>query len=128
MRLTTPYQFKVPEVDDNGAIVASAIEDTIDQLNDHTHDGITSALLPLNSVETQSQVVSSASWAVVEDVPDSFRATVTMPVGLEFDKTPPQLFNNDTGEMLLLTCNKLGTSSFEIFTWDDELEVKVVYR
>lgn len=126
MRVTT-YGFKVPELNDNGSVVADAIEDTIDQLDAHSHNGVNSVLLNLNAVVTQSQTISPSDWETVT-AGVKYRKAMTMPVGVEFDKNPPRFFHATTGSELLLSAAKTGTGAFEVFTWDNTLSVRVVYR
>lgn len=120
------YGYKVPQINDNGSVVADAIEDTIDQLALHAHDGITSAALSPNAVTTQEQTIEPADWELVST--GLYREAKTMPIGLEFNKTPPRFFRYDNGAELYLSYRRTDTGAFEVFTWDNSLKVRVVYR
>lgn len=123
---TTTYGYKVPEVNDNGAVVADAIEDTIDQLNLHAHDGVTSAALYPSAVTTQEQTILPAEWASVST--GLFVKAMAMPVGLLFNKTPPRFFHFDDGYELTLSYRRTADGAYQVFTWDNSLKVRVVYR
>src|SRR4051812_14800351 len=81
--------FKKPESGDDGSVWFPAMEDNIQQLNDHTHDGANSQKLSATSAESYLQSPAMA-WTDTGDGTGTFRSLVTMPVlltaaGLTFD-------------------------------------------
>lgn len=124
MRITS-YGYKVPEVGDNGSVVADAVEDSLDQVNSHSHDGLTSAALNLNAVVTQSQTLS-ASWT--PHATRGYYRDITLPSGVIYDKNPPRLLEGSTKGDVQLTMERLSDGTFRVYTWDSTLTLVVVYR
>ena len=118
--------FKLPEENDKGSVFFPALEDNIQQLNDHTHNGSNSNKLALTAVVTQSQTITAAGWASVAT--DKYRQQVSMPLNLSYDEVTVSFRHSVTGELLHLSHSKVSTTSFEVFTYDPTLEIKVVYR
>ncbi len=62
---TLTYGFQLPEDQDKGPIVFPALEQNIQQLNDHSHNGIDSATLDRLALDSIPQALSAASWSSV---------------------------------------------------------------
>lgn len=71
---TLTYGFKKPQVTDQGSIVFPALESNWQQVNDHNHDGVNSALLSPNSV-LPSQTGNAGKFLTTDGVNASW-ATV----------------------------------------------------
>ena len=54
MSTTLTYGLKKPESGDRGTSVFTDLEDNIDLLDDHNHDGVNSALIPSTSIAKES--------------------------------------------------------------------------
>ena len=118
--------FKLPEENDKGSVFFPALEDNIQQLNDHTHNGANSNKLALTAIVTQSQTVTAAGWASVAT--DKYRQQVSMPLNLSYDDVTITFRDSTTGAVLHLSHAKVSSTSFEVFTYDPTLELKVIYR
>lgn len=124
--ITLSNGFKLPEENDKGSVFFPALEDNIQQLNDHTHDGANSNKLALTAVVTQSQTLTAAGWTSVGT--DKYRQQVTMPVSLSYDDVTITFRHSTTGQVIHLSHAKVSATSFEVFTYNPSLELRVVYR
>ena len=106
--------FKLPETGDLGDVWFPAVEDNIQQLNDHTHNGTDSAKILSTGVEAQKVTVLIAAFA--DQGNGYWRATVTLPAGTDYDKM--QLIARDptTGEAVYLRHAKVSATSAYIYT------------
>ena len=81
--ITLSYGYLKPESGDKGNVFFPALEDDIQQLNDHTHDGITSAKLTSQSIIGVSDTILAAGWVLVSG--GTYRQVVTTPPSVTFD-------------------------------------------
>lgn len=122
--LTLTYGFKKPEDGDKGVIFWDVLADDIQQLNDHTHNGVNSSKLASSSVESVTQAVSSASW--VSAGGGTYYQNVTMPAGMEYDDHGIQV-RLTAGDIIYPTITKIGTSVFRVYINDNTQDLLVVY-
>lgn len=123
--LTLSYGYKKPQSNDKGPVVFPALEDNIQQLNDHTHDGTDSAKLPSSSVEAVTQAISAASWTLVSG--GLYKQTVTLPGGIDYDKISITIHDDATGHLLYLTIEKVSSSQYDVYINDNSLDLVAVY-
>lgn len=112
--LTLSKGFKLPEDGDFGDVWFDALEDDIQQLNDHTHDGSNSAKLASTAVETTHQTVTSGSFASQGD--GYYRATVSLPAGTDYDTLQIVCRDPSTGDTVYLRTAKLSDTQAYIYT------------
>ena len=125
MATTLSYGYIQPQNGDKGSTWFPALNDNISQLNDHVHDGITSALIPSTSIINGSVTILPASWVL--DVTGRYKQDVTVPAGYnmsDFSIT----FYLSTGEILVPSITKLSSTTFRIFTCDNTLSFVAVFR
>jgi hypothetical protein len=67
MSITLSYGYKKPQTGDKGSSWFPDLEHDIQQLNDHTHNGVTSAKIPTTNISPVKYVLSG-SWT--EDLPN----------------------------------------------------------
>ena len=123
--LTLSYGYKKPEDQDRGAVVFPALEDNIDRLNDHKHDGVDSAPLSAASVVASTSTLASGGWVFVAD--SIYKQVVTTPVGLTFDNTIKE-YLLDTGYTFHPTVRRLSSTQFEVYINDNSVAVTVTYK
>lgn len=123
--LTLTYGYKKPETQDLGPVVFPAMEDNIQRLNDHTHNGTNSAPLGASSVVPTFQTLSAGSWALVANA--IYKQTVSMPTGLVFENTSKE-YRLPDGTVFYPTVVRLSTTSYDIYTNDNSLAVTVAYK
>lgn len=125
MATTLSYGYVQPQNGDKGSVWFPALNDNIQQLNDHTHDGVTSALLPGTSVTSSSVTIAAAAW--VADGTGRYRQDVTVPSGYNMDSYSI-IFKLSTGEIILPSITRLSATSFRIFGPDNTLTYTAVFK
>lgn len=118
---TLSYGYKQPQNDDGGDLFFPAMQSNIQQLNDHVHDGLTSALIP-----TVSQAISHTTWVAVVGVPGLYSQVVTMPTGLLFAKVVIQL-RDSTGNVVENQIDAATSNTYTVFTNDNTLDLVAEY-
>lgn len=125
MATTLSYGFIQPQNGDKGSVWFPALNDNIQQLNDHTHDGVTSALLPSTSLTSGSVSIPAASWVL--DVTGRYKQDVTVPAGYNMDDYAI-IFKLSTGEIIVPSITRLTGTTFRIFGPDNTLTYTAVFR
>lgn len=123
--LTLTHGFKKPETGDKGPIVFPALEDNIQQLNDHDHDGANSEKLPSSAIDPLTQSVLAANWGA--SIGNGlFKQTITLPAALSYDTTGFHC-QLSSGDVVACTIEKVSASQYDIFTNDDTETLTVLY-
>jgi hypothetical protein len=123
MAITTlSYGYKKPSNPTTGDLFFPAMEDNIQQLNDHNHNGVNSA--PLSAF---IDVISSAGWTSAPQGGGVYRQAVTMPAGFDFDVCQIW-FKTTNGECLYPTVERIGSSSYYIYSNDNTADFQAYYR
>lgn len=122
---TLSYGYKKPQSGDNGSVFFPALEDNMQRLNDHNHDGVDSAILTTASLKVATQAISSASWSATSG--GTYRQNVTISGGLNYDEISIELRDAATGHPLLLTVEKIDTSHYYVYVNDNTLDLTAVY-
>ena len=120
------YGFKNPDNGDKGSVWFPALNFNIVQLNNHTHDGITSAQLAASSLVAGTVSIPSTSWALVST--GKYSQTVTVPSGFSMDGFNMQIRLASTGHYVYPTIEKVNASSFTIYTNDNTQTYTAVFR
>jgi hypothetical protein len=123
--LTLSFGFKKPETNDKGDIVFPALEDNIQQLNDHDHNGTNSKKLPSSSIEPLTATLASGSWVATTN--DRYRQLVTLPVSLTYDTTTIEA-RLSSGHVFLPTIEKVSATQFYLYINDNSENVTVLYK
>jgi len=106
--------FKLPDNGDFGDEWFPALEDNIQQLNDHTHNGTDSSKIASSAVEAVSSTILSGSF--VDQGNGYWRATLTLPTGTDYDKLHIIFRDPTTGEAVMLRHTKLSSSTAYVYT------------
>jgi len=106
--------YKQPETGDFGDIWFPSLEDNIQRLNDHTHDGNDSEKLTATS--TVGIIASILSGEFTVQGNGEFRALVSVPVGGEFDTMNIQFRDASTGEQVHLRHEKFSATQYYVYT------------
>lgn len=123
MSITLSKGYKKPEIGDREFY--TDLEDNIDRINDHNHDGVNSQLLNIEDFVKKTSTVLAAAWG--SDLGGStYRQTITMPLPLEFD-TSTIFVRTSTGSVIYPTILKTGTSAFSVTVNDNTLELVITY-
>jgi len=99
---TLSFGFKKPEDGDKGNIFFPALEDNIQQLNDHDHNGTNSKKIPSSSVEAVTETILAANW--IEITPDNlWQQQITVPSGIDLTKTALHFTGSVSGDKFNIT-------------------------
>ena len=127
--LTLSYGYYKMETGDRGAVWFPAIEDNFQRLNDHTHNGTDSALIPPSSIVKTAfkTVISGASWGV--DLGGStYRQTITVPAGVaEINNYLVQFYVTATGERVFLEVVRVSATTYYVYSNLSTLAVTALY-
>lgn len=123
--ITLSNGYQKPETNDKGPIVFPALEDNIDRLNGHNHDGTNSEKLTAQAITTVVQTVTSAGWALVSG--GRYKQTVTMPAGLDFDEVLIQV-RLTSGNIIYPTIEKVSDTEFDVYSIDNTIDYVVAYK
>ena len=120
---TLTYGLKNPENGDRGSVWFTALNDDIVQLDAHTHDGVSSALIPAKNISKGSVVTST--WT--SNGTGSFRQDLTVPTGYNMDDYSMTV--RITGsDIIMATIERLTSTTFRIYTLDNALAYTVIFR
>lgn len=122
--LTLSFGFKKPESGDRGDPLFTALEDNVQQLNDHNHDGANSSQLNSSAILPVSAALVSANWVLVAD--GIYKQTVTLPAAIPYDEAvfTCKLAN---GDIFYPTIEKVSSTQYDIFINDNSQDVTVLY-
>ncbi len=123
--VTLSYGYKKPASGDRGASFFTGMEDNIQRLNDHTHDGTNSAPLPAQSISGVPQSILAINW--VANGPTGFyRQLVTVPIGFDFDEVHISM-RLSTGEYVYPDIERVSDTQYYVYTLDNTLGYVAVY-
>lgn len=130
MSSTLTYGFVKPATGDKGSTFWGQLEDDLQQLNDHNHNGINSAKLSASSQEAVAQSVTSAGWANLSG--GLYRQTVTLPATLTsvagtYAKYNISFRNAADGSEMFLHKVQVTTTTFYVYCNDNTINLTVVY-
>lgn len=122
---TLSYGYVKPETGDRGTVFWPALEDNIQQINDHNHDGLNSAKLLSSAVTAVTQTVLAASWSAQGG--GTYKQTVTMPAGMAYDDYGIVVKLSVLGHVIYPTIEKVTATTYDIYINDNTLALKVLY-
>lgn len=117
---TLSFGYLKPDPGDTGDVFFPAMEVNIQKMNDHTHDGVSSALLAISQ-----QTILAAGWLPVGG--GLYRQSVTVPVGFQYD-TCVITFKLSTGEVFYPTVERINATQYFVYINDNTLDIVAYYR
>lgn len=112
--------YKKPSNPTTGDLWFPAMEDNIQLMNDHVHDGATGTFTPADTA-----TVSSGSWG--SDLGgSSYRQTITVPDSRNYDDVRIEV-RDSTGVMCYPTIEKINATTFYIYTNDNSKSYTISY-
>ena len=108
--ITLSNGYVVPEDGDFGDIWFDILENNIQRINDHTHNGVDSSPISSVSVQAFSGSIAEADFAVQAD--GRFRATTTVPAGGAFDTLQVIYRDPTTKEQMYLSYERASVTQF----------------
>lgn len=130
MSTVLSYGYVKPATGDTGASFWGQLENDIQQLNDHTHNGINSAILSSTSINPISDTTSivAANWLATSG--GTYRMVVTTPPSITFDSYGMQFTitnGTDIGTRIWPTITKISNTTYYIYSNDNTINVTVLY-
>jgi hypothetical protein len=119
---------KQPETGDRG--FWSDLEDDLEILNNHTHNGTDSEGISTKHIIKTTSLILSASWVAVSGQAGTFRQTMTVPSGYEVDSMLPKFYINTGGQsgyQVHPTIRKVSNTTYDLFTNDNTVGYVAVY-
>lgn len=124
--LTLTYGYLKPQTGDKGSDWFPALETDIQQLNDHTHNGTNSSLIPATSVTALTQNIPAAGWSATSG--GMYRQLVTVTGGNLFDSFATPVFKDQTTKVqYFLGVERVSTTTYYIYTNDNTIAVTAYY-
>ncbi len=124
--LTLTKGFKKPEAGDKGIIFFPAMEDNIQQMNEHTHNGVDSQTIGPGALVSEIVVLVAANW--VAQGGGTFRQLVTCPGSLTYDNTSKEYRLASDSSPFFPTVEKVSSNTFYIYVNDNTINVNVYFR
>lgn len=123
--LTLTYGFQKPQSGDRSSALFTALEQNIQKVNDHTHDGANSPLLDAKNIQASSQALSSGNWVTYGGPAGFFRQLVTLPTGFLFDTV--QFSFRLNGNPICLEVEKVSATTYYLYSNDSTISPTAVY-
>lgn len=126
--ITLSYGYKKPQTGDKGSIWFPALEDDIEQLNDHNHDGLNSEKLTAASITGVGQTITAASWVSLGG--GNFRQLVTTPANVNFDDYARNFVINNgsqAGHQIYPSVEKVSNTTYYVYINDNTIDLKILY-
>jgi len=125
MATTLSYGYINPQNGDPGSVWFPALNSNISQLNDHNHDGITSAQLASTGITGASVTIPNTSWVL--DVTGRYMQDVSVPPGYNMSQYSITFYLS-TGEIICPSITQLSGTSFRVYGPDTTLSYVAVFR
>lgn len=122
---TLTYGFQKPQTGDKGSVFFPGLEDDLQQLNDHTHNGSNSSLIPSSSVTAVTQSVAHAGWG--SSVGGLYSQVVSMPAGITWGTKAITFIDATANRVLLLSHVQVTSNTFRVYCNDPTIDLTVLY-
>ncbi len=123
--ITLSYGYKKPQTGDKGTPLFTALEDNIQRVNDHNHDGVNSPPLTAQSIQGIQATVLAANWVAFGPT-GHYRQLVTVIAGFNFD-TMFISTRTSAGAYVFPTIERFSATQFYIYTTDPTADFVVTY-
>lgn len=120
--ITLSYGYLKPQNGvDAGDVFFPAMETNIQKVNDHTHNGVNSAL-----IAKTTQNILSSNWVVAPIGGGLYMQVMTMPSPYLYDSCN-MCFRLSDGSVFYPTIERVSTNSYRIFINDNTLNAIGIY-
>lgn len=126
--LTLSKGFKKPQSGDKGSVWFPALEDDIQQLNDHTHNGADSQAIPGGNIQNSVVVIAAVDWVVFAP---GYRFLLSIPAGYTYDGTHKEVRISGgpaDGAIVNPTIEKVSNSTMYVYTNDNTVAFAVSFK
>jgi hypothetical protein len=122
---TLSFGYIKPTTGDRGQALFDLLEQNIQRLNDHNHNGSNSSAINTASIGKVTQSISASGWNTPID--GVYSQVVAMTGGLQYDTTTITLRNSANGKPLFLSVERVDSSTFRMFCNDPSINILVIY-
>lgn len=122
------FGYKLPETGDKGSIWFPALEDDIQQLNDHDHDGVNSVKLTAQAITGVGQTIVAADWVATSG--GTYRQLVTTPASITFDDYARSFVvasGASTGHEINPSIEKVTATTYYVYINDNTVDLDILY-
>jgi len=119
------YGYKKPNSGEAGNIFCPVLEDDLEQLSTHDHDGVNSALISTSDLNKNTVTLVIASWVASDEL---YYQTVEFPTGYNHTNcmiTAKIVSGSSEGSVINPTIVKTDATHFNLFVNDNSADVKV---
>lgn len=125
MSLILSFGYRKPQDGDKGSTFWDDLEDDIQQLNDHSHNGTNSAKLSANATNSISADVFAANWVANGY---TYRQLLTVPTGMAYDNLNVIFRDAATARrQAFLQTEKVSATQYYVYCNDNTKSFKAVY-
>lgn len=120
--------FKKPQAGDMGSVWFPALEDDIQQLNDHTHNGTDSQLLSGGSITNQVVAIAAVDWVAFGP---GYRFLLSLPSGYTYDGSHKEVRINggaQDGAIVVPTIEKVSNTTMYVYCNDNTISFNVSFK
>lgn len=120
--------YKKPQSGDKGSVWFPALEENIQQLNDHTHNGTDSQLIAGGSVSNQVVTIAAVDWV---SSGSGYRFLVPLPSGYTYDGTHKEVRLNggaQDGAVVVPTIERVSNTTMYVYSSDNTVSFNVSFK
>jgi len=118
--------YKKPDTGDRGSVWFKNLEDNIDQINDHEHDGTDGEKVKSKNISSTTSAIASADWGA-DSGGSTYAATVTFPSGVTYENHTLTFIDDATGDQIFPTVTKASSTTMTVTVNDNSLDLTIVY-
>lgn len=126
--ITLSRGVKKPESGDLGNVVFPAMEANCVILNDHNHDGVTSAPLSGNAISANVILALAPGWVAVAGKDGTYRQLITITGGLTLSNSILKIEHLGNHSVIFPTIEGVSNTQFYIYTNDNTIEYRVILK
>lgn len=119
------YNIPQPTTGDRGSVFFPALEQVIQRLSSHDHDGNNTALISAGGIQSAVVSVPAASWTASGT--GRYVQTVVLPTGFTYDNSTfeVRLVTGGSYQVVYTNINKLSSNQCHIFSNDNTVDFEL---
>lgn len=126
MSTTLSKGYKKPATGDRGSVWFSNLEDNIDLVNSHEHDGTDGEKIKSKNISSTTSSIASGDWGS-DSGGSTYSATVTFPSGVTYENHTLSFIDDATGDRIFPTVTKASSTTMTVTVNDNTLDLTIVY-
>lgn len=123
--ITLSHGIKKPQTGDKGSVFFPALEDDLQALNDHTHNGVDSENISSTNITAVTQALVAAAWVAYAN--GIYRQLVTVPGGKTYDNSFILFRDTADKSQLYLDVEKVSSTTYYVYCNDPSLNITAYY-